>query len=64
MEGNGTPQSYGKRSRKKLCTLDGGRISLRFAGSVNLNALGTTMVILGSFVLLGLIVSGVFFGKG
>jgi hypothetical protein len=34
---------------------------VRFTGSIDLNALGTTIVILGSFVLLTLIVSGVFF---
>jgi hypothetical protein len=41
--------------------LDGGRVHLEFKGSININALGTTMVILGSFALLVLIVSGVFF---
>lgn len=50
----------GKRN-KKARFLDGGKISFRLTGSVDLNALGTTMVILGSFVLLILVVSGVFF---
>lgn len=52
-------QPTGKRKKPAL---DGGKISLSFRGNVNLNALGTTMVILGSFVLLMLIVSGLFFG--
>lgn len=47
--------------KKKKTPLDGGRIHFRFTGSVNLTTLGTTMVILGSFVLLVLVVSGVFF---
>lgn len=50
----------GKRG-KKARLFEGGKISLRFTGSVDLNALGTTMVILGSFALLILVVSGVFF---
>ena len=41
--------------------LNGGKVSLRFTGSVDLNSLGTTIVILGTFVLLILVVSGVFF---
>lgn len=52
------PVRNGKHKKKLL---DGGRIALRFTGEININALGTTIVILGSFVLLGLIVSGVFF---
>ena len=52
-------QTNGKR--KKVEFLNGGKISFRFTGSVDLNALGTTIVILGSFILLILIVSGVFF---
>lgn len=47
--------------KKKKVPLDGGRIHFEFKGHVNLNALGSTMVILGTFVLLVLIVSGVFF---
>lgn|GEM_PF-6416815 len=41
--------------------MDGGKVSVRFTGSIDLNALGTTIVILGSFALLILVVSGVFF---
>ncbi len=58
MADQGAPQT-GKRKKPAL---DGGKISLHFRGNVNLNALGTTMVILGSFVLLMLIASGLFFG--
>ena len=47
--------------KKKKPILDGGKISLRFTGSVDLTALGTTVVLLGTFVLLVLVVSGVFF---
>jgi hypothetical protein len=47
--------------KRKKVPLDGGRVHLEFKGSININALGTTMVILGSFALLVLIVSGVFF---
>jgi len=53
-----SPQTNGKRRKGPL---NGGRITVRFTGSIDLNALGTTIVILGSFVLLVLIVSGVFF---
>ena len=52
------PQMNGKRKKSPL---SGGRISIRFTGSIDLTALGTTIVILGSFALLVLIVSGVFF---
>ena len=48
---------------KKKRILDGGRIQLDFTGSINLNALGTTIVILGATVLLGLIASGLLFGR-
>ena len=60
MSGSGSSQAKNGKP-KKVPLLDGGKISLRFTGSVDLNALGTTIVILGSFVLLVLIVSGVFF---
>jgi hypothetical protein len=56
-----SPQTNGKRKKERI--LDGGRIAFRFTGDIHLNALGTTIVILGSFVLLVLIVSGVFFQR-
>lgn len=50
---------------KKKSTLDGGRISMYFRGSINLNAVGTTLVVFGVMVLLWILVSGIFIlGKG
>lgn len=50
-----------KNGKRKTRFMDGGKVSVRFTGSIDLNALGTTIVILGSFALLILVVSGVFF---
>jgi hypothetical protein len=58
-DSDSSPDRNGKR--KKVRLLDGGKVSLRFTGSVDLNSLGTTIVILGTFALLILVVCGVFF---
>ena len=58
LEGNGN----GKRKPK---VLDSGRISVRFTGHIDLNTLGTTIVLMGTIILLWLMVSGIFIlGRG